>query len=299
MQRQRGFTLIELLVVIAIIALLLSILFPAISLAKMQAKAAVCKSNLHQWAVVWDMWFCDNDYKFMSGEEWEELLPEGSGCPDTGYTERRVDNGDHAWFFILTPYYSNPELVCCPSAKKDPVGFLEDKADGGEGVRTRKDSVFSCWALWLHWPDEYLYGSYGVNSWVYNRGTKLDGSVLIERWNRLPTRKANIIPLVMDCFWCEGYPHPTDEPPAYRTFGAFGAASDFMKRFCVDRHMERTNGLFCDFSVRPVGLKELWVLRWHSKWPGGDEHLPVWPRWMEHMKEPVPYYYTVYEDEYE
>jgi prepilin-type N-terminal cleavage/methylation domain-containing protein len=56
----RAFTLIELLVVVFIIALLVSLLLPALNKARSQVRRTICKTNLHQFDVIWQM--CADDH---------------------------------------------------------------------------------------------------------------------------------------------------------------------------------------------------------------------------------------------
>lgn len=68
---KRGFTLIELLVVIAIIALLLSIMMPALNKIKTSARRVICRTNLHQWGMAFNGYAAAND---------------GKNCAAFGYT---------------------------------------------------------------------------------------------------------------------------------------------------------------------------------------------------------------------
>ncbi|HOV77622.1 MAG TPA: type II secretion system protein, partial [Sedimentisphaerales bacterium] len=96
MQKPRAFTLIELLVVIAIIALLMSILMPAMQRIRKQARAVICQSNLKQWGTIWAMYCDDNNGMF----------------PKRTSTTGR-------WIDVLFDYYHrDEEFRVCPMATK-------------------------------------------------------------------------------------------------------------------------------------------------------------------------------------
>lgn len=76
--KENAFTLIELLVVVSIIALLVSILLPALNQAREHAKRTVCASNLHHIF----------QGVFLYSEDYEHCIPPQllySNPPDEGY----------------------------------------------------------------------------------------------------------------------------------------------------------------------------------------------------------------------
>ena len=271
MHKQKGFTLIELLVVIAIIALLMSILVPALAKARKQAKNAICMANLKHWASMFAMFAGDHDGYFMQGFR---------GPENTG-----------SWFSALRPYYGEAvgknatevraKEKCCPEA-----AVLKNDSLSG--------STFEPWGStngsWIH-SRAGDYGSYGTNTWSCN--FPRDDTETVYRyeyyWRRDDVKHAGEIPMFLDATIVCSAPFLRDSPPEYPGEEFFFLPRSYgTKVFCIPRHAgERINGAFVDYTVRSIGLKELWLLRWHRLYSIGEARKsePVWPEWMERFRD--------------
>jgi len=262
MCKRNGFTLLELLVVVGIIAFIAILVFCArvFMLTQNRTKRPPneirCQMNLKQWGLIWEMYTEDNN----------------------GYFPERV----WVWQQEVRRYYVDPKICLCPTATK-PYN------EGGRapfGAWSREDDT-----------GKTISGSLGINQWVLN----IQGKQTVARrvpaylWRTPNVAGAGNIPIFLDCTITSATVWPEDTPPEFD--GQFwaqgqGGSIDEMRRFCVNRHDGFVNSLFMDWTVRKVGLKELWTLKWQREYNtagawtiAGGVQPGDWPGWMRRYKD--------------
>ncbi len=278
-----GFTLIELLVVISIIALLMAILMPTLQRARSQARAVVCQANLKQWGTFMAMSVHDNDGGFWS-PDWQN--PRGVYGPTFARSTM--------WgLWELTGREEGEGIICCPMAPK----FVYSEEGSGGGTFVAWNGGSHGYVEWTPYGCDTLYGSYGLNNAVgWNWTLDLEESREKRIWRTADVRGRDRIPVLLDSgsMWCTSYfdsvgPSPPECDAIPRVHVGLLKSGNPV---CINRHNGGVNALFMDFSVRKVGLKELWTLKWHrlyeaaGPWTKAGGVAPGdWPHWMRQFKD--------------
>jgi prepilin-type N-terminal cleavage/methylation domain-containing protein len=267
---RRGFTLVELLVVIGIIAVLISILLPALSKARNAANTVVCASNLRQLSTCMMMY--EQEYKGGLIVEWTD---------------------GPLWPYLLKPYFSKlpkntaanatevrDEILRCPMAREKATDDSDNAVTGSPyqlfytnyNGGASPDNGFK--VLAAYGMNRYLYdGSRKAGSGTWNKGffayqaapkEKLLG---VNFW-KLQKSSQGQIPMLFDCRWREVYVdkntedyYPASKPPR----PDFNAGKG-MALVATKRHGRVTNVAFTDLSVKTVNLPDLWSFRWRPDW---------------------------------
>lgn len=264
--RPSAFTLIELLVVIAIIALLMGILMPALAKVRAQGRAAVCKANLRSWGMIWRIYSDENDGRFSPGN--------------------RVGWARGDWVLSLRKYWAEKDqILLCPMAKK----------------RLMKNGSLVVYGDHQH---SYIQGnhndeqpeecSYGYNLWLFSLPDNvptLQGRPRNLHFRTMFDKQMTNVPLFLDSMWRGGgpwYGSPDGRstnagfagirPPDYN--GHWISYDNEMMHFAIDRHAGGVNATFMDGTVRHVGIKGLWKLKWHKKYQEHRGFVGKFPDWM-------------------
>ena len=181
MINKKAFTLIELLVVIAIIALLMSILMPALGMAKETARRVICASNLKSIGIGLQLYSQDHDGKMIpnaryTGVEYFDGIDSNykpwwsyiAGREVVGAADDLMKPFQLGKLFSLQ-YIEVPAVFYCPTAKltndnanrdvkfytEDLVKFMPPSRSSGWGIPAGDNKVRSNYVYWT-WTETSL-----------------------------------------------------------------------------------------------------------------------------------------------
>jgi prepilin-type N-terminal cleavage/methylation domain-containing protein/prepilin-type processing-associated H-X9-DG protein len=148
----RGFTLIELLVVIAIIAILASMLLPALTRAKLAGQKASCLNNMHQLGFAMFLYADENDGVIPRGNEplWWHILTTQLGTRNVGeYSKVKT---------FVCPSYPDKKQCICYVVNAWQFNSLTDQVGQEVTGLTKMDAIQSA-AQTIYFADNE-YGSW-------------------------------------------------------------------------------------------------------------------------------------------
>ena len=149
--RRRGFTLVELLVVIAIIAVLASLLLPALGKAKERGRRSQCLNNLRQQAIGLVMYAQDHDDVLPPRSDFAYAVSPDGPLPKTEAEAIALLTGLGKLYPRQVP---DARVFYCPSMKQEHTAY-----DGTYGWRKNFPLHTTGGANGLNCSYVYLFGS--------------------------------------------------------------------------------------------------------------------------------------------